>query len=402
MKVAGIVCEYNPFHNGHRYHIEQTIKHGATHIVAVMSGNFVQRGDVAVANKFERAKTAVKCGADLVIELPVAYAMSNAETFARGAVYLLESLGCVDMISFGSECGDILKLEAAADAAIYCSQLPELREQLEKGISYPSAMTSLISQNYGWNVAKLFDGPNNVLAIEYIKALKYFGSDITPFTISRMLVEHDSGEIFGNYASASYIREQILNGDYRHLKGIIPAPSFDMIERLMNSGSIADVRNLERMLMYTARMADADTLREIHDVGQGLENRIITASASCSMQELLNMIKTKRYPESRIRRILISLLLGIKNSDLEYFPPYGRILAINERGTDILAEAKETASIPFATSLSRLRDSNPMCERYAELESFSTDIYGLATENIQPSRMDYKAKIGITNMTEQR
>ncbi|MGN0606633.1 MAG: nucleotidyltransferase family protein [Oscillospiraceae bacterium] len=402
MKVAGIVCEYNPFHNGHMHHIEQTRKNGATHIVAVMSGNFVQRGDVALVNKFERAKTAVKCGADLVIELPVAYSMSNAETFARGAVYLLDALGCVDELSFGSECGDLKKLKEAAEASRICSEMAELRELLENGTSYPAAIISLVDKYYTWNVAKLFNSANNVLGIEYIKALDYLKSDIKPFTVKRMEVDHDQMGEFGNYASASYIRQQILSGDYSQFRHLIPRFSYEMINSMVKSGGIADVNNLERMLIYTVRMSDAETLRGIHDVGQGLENRIINAGSASTVSELIKMIKTKRYPESRIRRILLSMLIGIRNSDLETMPPYGRILAVNERGTDILGEAKGKARIPFATSLSRLREVNPVCKRYAELEAFSTDIYGLSTMKIQPAATDYRAKIGITNMTEQR
>lgn len=402
MKVAGIICEYNPFHNGHMHHIEQTRKNGATHIVAVMSGNFVQRGDVALVNKFERAKTAVKCGADLVIELPVAYSMSNAETFARGAVYLLDALGCVDELSFGSECGDLKKLKEAAEASRVCSEMAELRELLENGTSYPAAIISLVDKYYTWNVAKLFDTANNVLGIEYIKALDYIKSDIKPFTIKRMEVAHDQMGEFGNYASASYIRQQILSGDYSQFRHLIPRFSYEMINSMVKKGGIADINNLERMLIYTVRMSDAETLRGIHDVGQGLENRIINAGSASTIGELIRLIKTKRYPESRIRRILLSMLIGIRNNDLETMPPYGRILAVNERGTDILAEAKGKAGIPFATSLSRLREVNPVCRRYAELEAFSTDIYGLSTMKIQPAATDYRAKIGITNMTEQR
>ena len=145
MKISGIICEYNPFHNGHLYHIEQTRKHGATHIVAIMSGNFVQRGDVALINKFERAKTAVRCGADLVIELPVAYCLSPAEVYARGAMYVLKGLGCVNELSFGSECGDLGLLSQAVKAAYLCAKKPELEELMRRGTSYPKALQILIS-----------------------------------------------------------------------------------------------------------------------------------------------------------------------------------------------------------------------------------------------------------------
>lgn len=402
MKVSGIVCEYNPIHNGHMYHIQKTRANGATHIVAVMSGNFVQRGDVALINKFERAKTAVKCGADLVIELPVAYAMSNAETFAKGAVYLLNSLGCVDEISFGSECGSLEKLKGAAQASRECSQMPELRELLENGMPYPVAIVSLIEKHFTWTVSDLFKGANNVLAIEYIKALDFFNSKMKPFTVPRMSVGHDQMGEFGHYASASYIRKQILENSHSEFTNMLPAFSRVMIDSALRSGNIADINNLERVLIYTMRMTDKETLVNVPDVGQGLENRIIAASTASSLNLMMNLIKTKRYPMSRIRRILLSALIGIRKSDLDTLPPYGRILAINDRGTDILAETKGKSTIPLATSLSKLGEINDICKRYSELEAFSTDIYGLATTKIQPTETDYRAKIGITNMTEQR
>lgn len=402
MKISGIICEYNPIHNGHLYHIQKTRQNGATHIVAVMSGNFVQRGDVALVNKFERAKTAVKCGADLVIELPVAYSMSNAETFARGAVHLLDSLGCVNEISFGSECGSLEKLMTAAQASRVCSQKPELKELLENGMPYPAAVISLIEKYYTWKVSDLFKGANNVLAVEYLKAVENLNSPIKPFTVKRMSVGHDQMGEFGSFASASYIRNLILEDSHAAFDNMLPAYSGVMIRNALKSGNIADINNLERIIIYAMRMIDRDTLADVPDVGQGLEYRIMKASTENSLENMMKYIKTKRYPMSRIRRILLSALIGIRKSDLDILPPYGRILAVNDRGTDILAEAKGKASIPFATSLSKLGELDENCKRYSQLEAFSTDIYSLATTGIQPTGTDYRAKIGITNMTEQR
>ena len=401
MKISGIICEYNPIHNGHLYHIQKTRQNGATHIVAVMSGNFVQRGDVALINKFERAKTAVKCGADLVIELPVAYAMSNAETFARGAVYLLDSLGCVNEISFGSECGSLEKLQAAAQASRICSQNPDLKELLENGMPYPAAIISLVEKYYK-RVADIFKGANNVLAVEYLKAIENLNSSIKPFTVKRMSVGHDQMGEFGNFASASYIRNLVLEQNFTSFENMLPPYSRAMISNALKTGNIADINNLERIIIYAMRMIDRDTLADVPDVGQGLEYRIIKASTENSLENMMKYIKTKRYPMSRIRRILLSALIGIRKSDLDILPPYGRILAVNDRGTDILAEAKGKAAIPFATSLSKLGELDENCKRYSELEAFATDIYSLATTEIQPTETDYRAKIGITNMTEQR
>ncbi len=400
MKISGIVCEYNPIHNGHIYHMEKTRAEGATHIVAVMSGNFVQRGDVAIINKFERAKTAVKCCVDLVIELPVAYSMANAETFARGAVHILDSLGCVDEISFGSECGSLERLEAAAEASCVCAENPELIELLENGMPYPVAIMKLVEKNYSKNISELFQGANNVLAIEYIKALHSFNSNIKPFTVQRMNVQHDQYGEYGGFASASYIRNNILLTGRNSMGHTVPSFSEKMINSALRNGSIANIKNLERILIYSLRTANIDALTEVPDVAHGLENRIMAASSSTSLEDVMNFIKTKRYPMSRIRRILLSYIIGIRKKDLEILPPYGRILAVNERGTEILSMAKGKSKIPFGTSLSKLGEIDENCKRYSELEAYATDIYSLASDNIKPSQTDYRAKIGLTNMTE--
>ena len=393
MKVSGIICEYNPFHNGHLYHIKKTRENGATHIVAVMSGNFVQRGDVAVINKFDRAKAAVKAGVDLVIELPVAYSLSSAEVFARGAVYLLNALGCVEELSFGSECGHLESLYAAVQSSIACAKLPELREMMEMGTSYPVALKELIRKNYGSAVAGHFDGPNNLLAIEYIKAIVLVNSKIKPFTVQRKSAMHDENSYSGNISSASYIRQCLVeDNDYSEL---IPIETSDLIRNEKRKGGIANISNLERIILYKLRNMTDEELRGIPDIGQGLENRILSAKGSTSYNELIVAIKTKRYPMARIRRILMCAIIGIQKRDLAQPPPYGRILAINERGCDILAEARDKSTIPFATSLAKLSETGEIAKRYAEIESRSTDIYALATPEIQSAGMDYRAKIGI-------
>ncbi|MBQ3855234.1 MAG: nucleotidyltransferase family protein, partial [Ruminococcus sp.] len=213
MKVSGIICEYNPFHNGHLYHIEQTRKNGATHIVCVMSGNFVQRGDTAIMDKLERARLAVKCGADLVVELPVAFSLAPAESFATGAVWLLKSLGVVDELSFGSETGDVLALQKALSATEEASKymVDEIVSIMDRGYTYPRALASVVD-SIDENAGKILASPNNLLAVEYLKALKKFGSPMTPFTIKRSGADHDSPEASGGFMSASSVRERILEG----------------------------------------------------------------------------------------------------------------------------------------------------------------------------------------------
>ena len=280
MKITGIVCEYNPFHNGHLYHLKKTRENGATHIVAVMSGNYVQRGDTAVMDKFERAKLAVKGGADLVIEIPTVYALSSAEFYAKGAIYILDSLGCVDEISFGSEAGSVSELEKAAEIADECSGAPELEEYLKSGMSYPNAINTMIYSSYGKKlsnrISDILASPNNVLAVEYLKALRRLNSSITPFTIQRKSAAHDSMTVLDGISSASYIRKCM--NEKSDFSGLVPAYVSQAYINAYSAGKTADISNLERIIIYKLRTSSPEELREIPDVGQGLEYRILAAA----------------------------------------------------------------------------------------------------------------------------
>ena len=394
MKISGIICEYNPFHNGHLYHIEQTRRNGATHIVALMSGNFVQRGDVAVINKFERAKTAVRCGADLVIELPVAYCLSSAETYARGAMYILKGLGCVDELSFGSECGDLSLLTAAVKASYACAKRPELEDLMKLGNSYPKALQILIRQTYGDEIGRLFSYPNNTLAIEYLKAMVAVKLKIQPFTVKRNEM-HDALAASGKIASASLIR-QLMENHSDDFDDLVPDNSSDTISACAAAGMIARFEQLERVLLYKLRTTTAEEIAALPEVGQGLENKILAARNETSLESMLLSIKSKRYPMSRIRRILLDLLIGIRPEDTQNPPPYGRILAISERRRDILTAAKKAGTIlPYGTSLAKLAELGPAQKACADLEARATSVYGLAQRRINPADADYKAMIGM-------
>ncbi len=394
MKISGIICEYNPFHNGHLYHIEQTRRHGATHIVAIMSGNFVQRGDVAIINKFERAKTAVRCGCDLVIELPVAYCLSAAETYAKGAMYLLKGLGCVEELSFGSECGDLGLLSEAAKATYACAKMPQLEDLMKRGNSYPKALQILIRQNFGDEIGMLFNSPNNTLAIEYLKAMIAVNLKIQPFTVKRQ-TEHDSSYTVDNIASASLIR-QLMEDHSADFDELVPDASSDMLAACAATGLTAHFDYLERILLYKLRSASPEEIAALPEVGQGLENKILSARNETSLESMLMSIKSKRYPMARIRRILLDLLIGIRPEDSENPPPYGRILALNERGRDILNAAKEAGTtLPYATSLSKLAELGGVCKQCSDLEARATSVYGLALRSIAPADADYKAMIGM-------
>jgi predicted nucleotidyltransferase len=397
MKVSGLICEYNPFHNGHLYHINETRKHGATHIVIVMSGSFVQRGDVAIIDKLRRARLAVKSGADLVIELPVQFSLSSAESFGAAAVWLLNSLGAVDELSFGSECGDVELLSAALEKVdeTAAAKRAEINEIMERGYTYPRALSSVLSAEDP-RAAAIISEPNNTLAVEYLRALKSFRSPMVPFTVRRMGASHDSGEPENGYASASYIRERILSGDgISRLPELMPELWAGEVAEAVRTDSIARLERLERVILYKLRMSSPEEIAQISDIGQGLENRIYAARMAGSLDELLCMVKTKRYTMARIRRILLSLLIGITREDMTHMPPYGRILALNERGREILAAAKGKAVIQYGSSLAKLAQKNRVTRRFAELEGRASDIYGLALGTVTSAADDYRAKIAI-------
>lgn len=383
MNVCGIICEYNPFHNGHKYHIEQTReKFGATHIVGIMSGNFTQRGDVAVIDKYKRAETALKNGVDLVIELPVVYALGSAEQFAQGAVYLLNALGCVDILSFGSECGNIKQLREAAGAVLYAQESEEFASYMKEGLSYPAALQKAIEKYYTDDVIDTLACPNNTLAVEYIKAIDNIASPIKPVTVQRHIAPHDS-EIINpqsNVLSASQLRKMIEAGEdiSRY------APECDFSET-------ASISNIETAILSKLRAMNKSALEKTPNVLLGLENRIYRAArVAGSLNELYFLIKTKRYTLARIRRIILSAFLGITKNDLQFSNSYVRILGMNGKGKEILAAAK--CDIPVNTSLSQLEKTGDKAKKQARLEARCDDQYALAFDKKRPCGLDFTAK----------
>ena len=399
MKITGIICEYNPLHNGHIYHMKKTRENGATHLVAVMSGNYVQRGDIAVEDKFERAKLAVRSGIDLVLELPCVYSLASAEYYAKGAVHILNSLGCIDELSFGSEVGMVDELEKAAEIIAELQKDSEMEELMRGGMSYPNAVNSMIYKKYGSKLGNrtgdILSSPNNVLAVEYIKALRASNSVIKPFTVHRKSVAHDSMTVLGNTASASFIRKCMDEGT--DFYGLVPDRVYSSYRQYVHSGKRASVKNLERLIIYKLRTSTAAQLRLIPDVGQGLENRILDCAPCQSLEEILQGIKTKRYTMARIKRILLNLLIGITKSDLEILPPYIRVLASSERGKDVLAMAKSRCTLPVAPALAKLASNGCDAERFASLEAVASDIYALAQNRIGKGQQDYRNMFRIEN-----
>ncbi len=394
MKVSSIICEYNPLHNGHVHHIRETRANGATHIIGVLSSNFVQRGDAALLDKFDRAKLAVRAGVDLVIELPVAFSCAPAELYATGAVSILRNLGIVDEISFGSSCGDQECLELLTEASLSTTEIfqERIRDRMRQGDSYPAAVWEIVRQRYGNKVAGMMLDPNNLLAIEYMKAMRKLDADFSVFTIPRQCVMHDSLKPNEMYASASFVRKSVAEGDRAYLD-YVPSATAQLLARRQKEGRVADVRRLERLALYCVRTMSPEELLELPDVNKSLQSRITAARNAESWDALLAAVKTKCYTMSRIRRILMAAMIGIRREDLYYNPPYARVLAFNERGRELLGAAKSKSRIPIGTSLAKLSETGKIAENFVRLEERASNVYGLAMEKIGSAEADFRAKI---------
>ncbi|WIF94603.1 nucleotidyltransferase [Caminicella sporogenes] len=406
MKILGIIAEYNPFHNGHKYHLNKSLKiTGATHTIAVMSGNFLQRGEPALFDKWERAKMCIKEGLDLVIELPTIYACNSAEFFAKGSISILNSLNIVDYICFGSESGKIENLKNIAD--ILCDEPKEykllLKKYLNTGITFPKArelaLKEYLKQFSILNMKEdVLNSPNNILAIEYLKALKQLNSSIKPITIERIKADYNSDKFYENICSATAIRKFLLNNldKIDTLKNVIPENSFEiLIDNILKSKGPIFIHDLEQIIFYKLRTASPNDLKQIHDINEGLENRLKKACLiSNSLKELIDNIKTKRYALTRIQRILINSLINITKSDIElikkdFQPKYLRILGFSKKGTDIIKMIKKSCDIPIITNLKQYYPQDKIAKRILEIDIISSDIYSLLYKNKSMRRGSY-------------
>ncbi|MBQ8541383.1 MAG: nucleotidyltransferase family protein [Clostridia bacterium] len=369
MKLCATIAEFNPFHNGHKYLVD-SFKNEFDGTVAIMSGNFVQRGDVAVFNKFARANAAVAGGFDLVIELPVIYALSSAETFAEGAVKTLNSANSIDTLFFGSEEGKIEPLFSASALAANESEAfsSALKEKLSLGLSYPKALCE-VYKAFGVPES-VVSSPNNILGIEYIKALLKTNSSITPATIERSGAHHDSYEASESIASASYVRSLIENGE--GFESFLPAFSYPSP---VFSKAFSDI------ILYAVRSASIEDFAAIYDCSDELSARFMSADTN-SVEDIISSVKSKNFTESRIRRILWNLV--IKNTlSPKTEPSYIRILAQNKKGSEIISYMKKNASLPIVQKGAQLKDDPIFLA-----EARATDIYNIIAK--LPSGEDFR------------
>ncbi len=394
MKTAAVIAEYNPFHKGHQWQIEQIRAQGATHIVAVMSPDFTQRGTPAVFPKRIRAAAAMECGVDLVLELPVCYACSTAQRFAFGAVQLVSALGCVDLLAFGAEDADVLHLTQAAQAIEDKRVAACLKQELAQGITFAKARENAVGQIFGEETARILQQPNNILAVEYLSQLSKTaasGKRPVPLPIARIGNSHDGAPQEG-FASASYLRRQIINGEWEKAEPYLPDRLIHRYRAAAQSGQTASMQTGERAVLSALRRMSLSELKNLPDLSEGIENRLYRAiRSSCSTEQLYEQIKTKRYPLSRVRRLVLSAFLQIPAQMAELTPPYLRILGMNERGREILSLAKQTAVLPVSASLAKLSKHSPQAAEFAALEVACADQYSLFCGHISPCGGDFSA-----------
>ena len=404
-KVLGIIAEYNPFHNGHRLHLEKSKKIcDAQYSVCVMSGNFVQRGNTSIVNKWIRAEMALKSGVDLVLELPTVYSISSAENFAEGAIKLLNSLKIVDTISFGSENSDINVLNRISSVLHEEPKqyLEFLNSESKKGLSFPKARENAIllylnDKKY----LNILNQPNNTLAIEYLKALKKYKSHISPISVKREKVFYNSNCIVDEYASATAIRNMIINEQFNDIRKVVPASSYNLLMNEIEEGHLViDISKFEKEILYAIRRLSADDIKNFPEVTEGLENAIKNASNSCNnLSELINMIKSKRYTHTRIQRILLYILLNITKKDMYLSRkniPYARILGYSPQGKELISEIyKANPKITLITSVKNFLDSsnNKTYKYMLNKDILATNIYTLAYSNNSTANLDYTKKI---------
>lgn len=394
MKTVGIIAEYNPFHKGHAYHIEETRSiTGADCVVIIMSGNFVQRGTPAIADKFTRAQTALLGGADLVIELPTVYATASAEFFAHGAISILNSIGKIDYLSFGSETDDINKLDKIAQ--ILHSEPQEykdiLKDGLKSGLSMPVARKNALNALFPdtMNISEIIDTPNNILGIEYLKALHHFNSDIRPIIVKRTGNGYHDTDLNEGFASATALRKLFEPDTFENIRNYVPKKIYNLY--CQNYGQILPVNEDDmNLLLYYCLILNQNNLEVFMDINNNLANKITNMLKTGNLpdhNELISTLKSKELTHTRISRALLHVILDIKKTDFDMikeqnFPVYGRILGFNDTGRQFLKSIRKDTSLRLITKLSEYsNNSNRVLGDISKKDIFASNVYRNIVKN---------------------
>jgi len=408
MRIIGIIAEYNPFHTGHAYQISRTrtALDGDCAVVCVMSGNWTQQADCAISDKWTRARLALMGGADLVLELPTPWATASAERFARGGVSLLNAAGVVDVLSFGSECGDVEKLKLAArclDSSDYPALLQSL---LTRGKPFAACRQQAVETLAGKEIGELLRSPNNNLGVEYIRSLNALGSSIRPTTVPRTgsahgekllflrsdpLSDEDARRVFwaeNPVLSATGIRQHLMDGEWDLMEPYLPAGGRELLEG--NTIGLSSLAHAERAMLARIRAMTAENWAALPDSGaaEGLPRRLEQAGReAASVAEFFSLAATKRYTYARLQRLVLWAFLGLTAAQFPALPPYLRVLGSTEKGREVLKVMKEKAALPIITKPSHARELDPDVRALFEQEARCTDLYDLCLPRIpKPGR----------------
>lgn len=391
MRTIGIIAEYNPFHNGHQWHIEKAREYsGCNYVICIMSGSFVQRGEPAIFDKWKRAEMAVRGGADLVLELPVVWAVRSAQYFAAGGIRLLQALGVVSHICFGAEHADLPALQNIAGAIGDPATMNVFHSNLKAGQTYAAALSNAVHLSRDVPMSML-NQPNNILAIEYLRAIHAFAPGLIPVAVSRQSAGYHDAEITGSLASATAIRRALSRNSVTAIKKAVPPDTYQIIEDLLKTErGPACYARLDNLLLGRLRTASPADLEQLADVSEGLHLKLLNAALLAgSRAELLAKVKSKRYPVTRLQRILIHALIGTTKSKTAEFdqtgPLYARVLAFNDNGRKLIKKIKQTAALPVITKTTRYLNSSSRqhpvpgsLQQMLALDTLATDIYSLS------------------------
>jgi len=393
MKIAGIIAEYNPLHGGHTHLMEEICSQLGedTAIVCVMSGDFVQRGDFALVRRRARAKAAVQSGADLVLELPLPWAVSSAERFADGGVRMLAATGIVTHLAFGSECGDAAALMRLAETLNSPELTGQLKEELASGVSFAAARQKAVARLLTAEQAALLEDPNNILGVEYCKSIHRHGFAMEPLTIPRKGDAHDSAEVGDVTApSASAIRALLREGRKEDALTLM-TPDMEaayLTEERLGRAPVF-LETCERAILAKLRSMTIEDFAALDEGREGLCNRLYEASRrATSVAEILEQAKTKRYAYSRLRRMLLWAYLGLKPADFPEEPAYIRPLAANAVGRQLLGMMRKRASVPVLTKPGDVRRMDEVAQKLFELEARGADLYALAYPDLSAAEGD--------------
>lgn len=385
MTATGIIAEYNPFHTGHHWQTAQIHKAlgGTTPIVVAMSGNWVQRGECAIADKWTRARWALSHGADLVLELPTPWAISSAEGFAQGGAAVLAATGVVDTLSFGSESGDSAKLSRVAKCLDSEAFSAALRPLLDQGLSFAACRQGAIASVLGHDEAACLSGANDNLGAEYLRAANAMGWSPDVLAIPRRGAQHDATLPAEGFASATILREWLTTGQSELANCFLPTQWPETL-------SPVTLDPLERTILARLRTMGREEFEALPDCGEGLSDRLAEAARQArSRDEVYSLTKSKRYAHARIRRIVLHALLGLTATDRPATLPYLRVLGFNPRGREVLHAMKQTATVPILTKPAQAQSLDEAGRRLFQLEARSTDLYGLCRQQIEPAGQEY-------------